>query len=131
MRSVISDEKFGQIVYEESAWTGRKSIYVNGKPLSKIAKNTYFLSDGEMRTNFVVQGNYLKGSKLLIEGRGNSGYPTRQVVRGRPVGVYIRPRARLGQHAFGAICPACSRRRNRRLNQRCVYDFELVYNQAS
>ena len=69
MRSVISDEKFGQIVYEESAWTGRKSIYVNGKPLSKIAKNTYFLSDGEMRTNFVVQGNYLKGSQLLIEGR--------------------------------------------------------------
>ena len=69
MRSVISDEKFGQIVYEESAWTGRKSIYVNGKPLSKITKNTYFLSDGEMKANFVVQGNYLKGSKLLIEGR--------------------------------------------------------------
>ncbi len=69
MKVVIDDEKYGQIVYEESAWTGKKSICVNGVPLKKTAKNTYCLSEGDVCINFVVQGNYVKGSRLVVEGR--------------------------------------------------------------
>lgn len=68
MKVIISDEKYGQIVYEESAWTGKKSISVNGTALQKVSKNVFTYSDQSGQSTFTIQGNYLKGSNLLVDG---------------------------------------------------------------
>ncbi len=65
MRSIIKSEKFGEIVYDENAWTGRKSVTIDGKPLEKVGKNAFTMPDG---TAVTVKGNFLIGSKLLIGG---------------------------------------------------------------
>ena len=63
MRQTITNEVLGEIVYEESSWTGKKSLFVNGKPLDKINKNTFRLETGEYA---VIKGSYLMGAKLTI-----------------------------------------------------------------
>lgn len=65
MQVVINDETYGTIVYNESAWTGRKSFSINGTPLTKTAKNVYSYTDGTEQKSFTLQGNFLRGSKLL------------------------------------------------------------------
>lgn len=69
MKIVINDEKYGQIAYEESAWTGKKSICFNGVQLTKISKKEFALPAENGIVNVSVQGNYIKGAKLLIDGR--------------------------------------------------------------
>lgn len=63
MKQTIINEVLGEIVYEESPWTGKKSLSVNGKPLDKIDKNTFRLDTGEYA---VIKGSYLMGAKLTI-----------------------------------------------------------------
>ncbi len=63
MKSVVQSEKYGEIVYEESFWTGKKNVNINNQPLNKINKTTFQLPDGEQAT---VKGNFLYGSKLFI-----------------------------------------------------------------
>lgn len=43
MKNVVQSEIFGEIVYEESFWTGRKNVSINGKPLTKLSKNQFRL----------------------------------------------------------------------------------------
>ena len=38
MNVTINHAEFGDIVYEESFWTGKKSVSINGAPLEKISK---------------------------------------------------------------------------------------------
>ncbi len=75
MKIVINDEKYGEITYEESFWSGKKSLSVNGTPLAKVAKTQFNYVDGEEKKAFIVQGNYLKGAKLIIDGRTTQLYP--------------------------------------------------------
>ena len=49
------------IVYEESFWTGKKSIKIDGVELEKAGKNK-FLYDGNLYT---LKGNFLSGAKLV------------------------------------------------------------------
>lgn len=46
MKQVVQNEKLGEIVYEESFWTGKKTVSVNGSQLEKISKNTFKTPDG-------------------------------------------------------------------------------------
>lgn len=69
MKSVINDNTYGEIVYEESFWLGRKSITVNGTPLKKLAKNTYSLGDEQPQQLVRVRGGYLMGVKLAFPGK--------------------------------------------------------------
>mgnify|MGYP003319439936 FL=1 len=39
MRVVVNHETYGEIVYEESFWTGKKEISVGGIPLFEVRKN--------------------------------------------------------------------------------------------
>lgn len=63
MRQTITNATLGEIVYEESSWTGKKSLSVNGKPLDKIDKNTFRLETGEYA---VIKGSYLRGATLTV-----------------------------------------------------------------
>ncbi len=38
MKQVVQNEKLGEIVYEESFWTGKKTVSVNGSQLEKFLK---------------------------------------------------------------------------------------------
>lgn len=63
MNKSIQDEKYGEIVYEESFWTGSKQLTVNGKPLQKIDKKTFLMESKEVVT---VKGNSMIGVTLLV-----------------------------------------------------------------
>lgn len=65
MKQVIQHEKLGEIVYQESFWTGKKTITLNGGQLEKVSKNTYKTTDGDSVT---LSGNFFKGATLDIKG---------------------------------------------------------------
>ena len=39
MKKSIIHPSYGEIVYEEGIWSGKKSISINGTPLQKVKKN--------------------------------------------------------------------------------------------
>lgn len=41
MKNIVNHEKFGEIIFIESYWSGRKEIVINGVKLTKIDKQTY------------------------------------------------------------------------------------------
>lgn len=61
MRLVIEHADHGIIEYDESFWTGKKSLYINGAPLQKVSKKVFVTPAGERMT---VEGNYLTGSYI-------------------------------------------------------------------
>ncbi len=60
---VVTNAKYGSIVYEEGFWTGRKKLFCNNQPCEKIAKNTFKI--GENETAWLT-GNFIRGVKLNI-----------------------------------------------------------------
>ncbi|MDE7439714.1 MAG: hypothetical protein K2N23_04325 [Clostridia bacterium] len=64
MKEVIQNEIYGEIVYEESFWTGKKTLTISGVAANKISKKEFRLPDGRTAT---VQGNFLQGACLLVE----------------------------------------------------------------
>ncbi len=68
MRQLIQDPSIGEIVYEESFWTGKKKIYINGKMLEKTGKTSYLLPGEEMKTVY-VNGNIMTGVSVIVDGR--------------------------------------------------------------
>ena len=67
MKNEIISEKYGVITYEESFWSGKKIITINGAALQKMSKNEYILEEEERRILVRVKGNYLSGAKLIID----------------------------------------------------------------
>ena len=65
MNEKIQNEKYGEILYGENFWTGRKSLSVNGVPLNRISKKEFQMPDGGIGT---IKGNFLYGACLLING---------------------------------------------------------------
>lgn len=59
---------YGQIEYEESIWTGKKKITVNGVKLFAIGKNIYKLEHEGETLDVRLTGNFFKGANLVIEG---------------------------------------------------------------
>ena len=41
MRNITKHEVYGEIIYDESFWTGKKEVYINGVKLAKVDKKTY------------------------------------------------------------------------------------------
>ena len=58
MKCVVQHERLGEILYEEGAWSGSRSVSVNGQLLEKLDKNTFKLSDDE---KLAVKGNFFRG----------------------------------------------------------------------
>ena len=65
MKTVIQHETYGEIVYDESAWTGKKSVSIGGAPLDKVSKKEFKMQDG---TDVTVNGGFLQGASLDIKG---------------------------------------------------------------
>ncbi len=69
MKVLLHDEEIGEILYEESIWTGKKTIYINGKPLEKVNKSTFSMMDGEEKKLVSVRGNIYQGISLVVKGK--------------------------------------------------------------
>ena len=68
MKKITENQKFGTIIYDESFWTGKKIISVNGIALSQKDKKTFIYSNGDETKTVGVDGSYLSGVKLSIDG---------------------------------------------------------------
>ena len=64
MKESILHPVYGEIVYTESSWSGKKSLTVNGVNAEKISKREYSF-DGK---RIILKGSNLTGISLLIEG---------------------------------------------------------------
>ena len=65
MKNIIKNEKYGEIIFEENFWTGKKNIVIDGKPLTKVDKTTYKTEDDKTVS---LSGNFLYGCKMTLEG---------------------------------------------------------------
>lgn len=65
MKQTIQHEKYGEILYNENFWTGKKSLSMNGVPLTKISKKEFQTANGVTGT---VTGSFLSGACLSIGG---------------------------------------------------------------
>lgn len=63
MKQAIEHATLGKIEYEESFWTGKKKLYINGTPLQKQSKGVYLAPDGG---SVYLEGNYLTGAFVNI-----------------------------------------------------------------
>lgn len=65
MKVIVTNEKYGEFVYEESVWTGKKELFLNGEKLEKNSKNVFFMSNGDA---VYLKGNSLSGVHITING---------------------------------------------------------------
>ena len=68
MKTQINHATLGTITYEESFWTGKKSLSLNGKPLLKQGKRIFVNTADETSKFYTVSGNFIKGVTLLVDG---------------------------------------------------------------
>ena len=64
MKEIIKDEKYGEIIYNENAWTGKKELSISNKVLEKVDRSTFKMEDGK---EVKLSGNYFSGVKLNID----------------------------------------------------------------
>lgn len=69
MKSIIHDEKYGEIVYSESIWTGSKQLAIDGDQLEKLSKNTFSFNADKKFIPVTLKGNSITGVKMYIDGR--------------------------------------------------------------
>ena len=69
MKAIIKDDVLGEISYNESSLTGKKTVLINGKQLTKVDRTTYSLTTEEGTKNYCIQGNFIMGVKLIADGR--------------------------------------------------------------
>ena len=65
MKQTIQHETYGEILYEESFWLGKKSLSIGGVQLEKISKKDFKLQDGSFAT---INGGFLQGATLTLNG---------------------------------------------------------------
>lgn len=68
MRATMQHENYGTIVYEESFWTGRKSLYLKGVSFQKVEKKRFEGRIGEEIVSAELVGSVMTGVKLTIQG---------------------------------------------------------------
>ena len=68
MKKVIAHPTYGEIVYEENIWSGKKTATVGGAAMRKIGKNTYTFTAGEESVQAVLKGSFMTGACLNIAG---------------------------------------------------------------
>lgn len=71
----------GTILYEESVWTGKRKLFLNGKELTKVNKKTFVYEENGEKKEFIVEGNIFKGVGIF-----SSDLPE-PVIISKPMGV--------------------------------------------
>lgn len=64
MKEFVQHPIYGEIVYNESFWTGKKTLTVNGVLAQPISKKEYMVNGKKA----LLKGNYFTGINLYIEG---------------------------------------------------------------
>ena len=64
MKEIIQHPVYGEIMYNESIWTGKKALTVNGINAQPISKKEYMINEKKA----LLKGSYLTGISLSIEG---------------------------------------------------------------
>ena len=64
MKETIQHPVYGEIIYSESIWTGKKSLKVNGVDAPSVSKKEYTVNG----KSAILKGNFLIGSSLQIDG---------------------------------------------------------------
>lgn len=62
MQERVQHPVYGEVIYNENIWTGKKALIVNGQFVPAVSKKS-FLINGQ---SAVIEGSYLGGAKLLI-----------------------------------------------------------------
>lgn len=68
MKKVIMHPTYGEIIYEEGIWSGKRTFTINGAAMQKISKDTYAFMFGEESVQAVLRGSMLAGASLNIRG---------------------------------------------------------------
>ena len=63
MKNVIQHPVYGEIIYNESIWSGKKILTFNGVNAQQISKKEYIINEKK----FILKGNYLTGVSLDID----------------------------------------------------------------
>lgn len=63
MKVFVRHPVYGEIIYDESFWSGKKTITVNGIAAQSVSKNTYLING----KNATLKGNSYTGISLCIE----------------------------------------------------------------
>ncbi len=63
MKIVINHPTYGEIVYDESFWTGKKTLTVNGATCFAISKKEFMVGDQKV----LLSGNLYLGIRLSID----------------------------------------------------------------
>lgn len=61
-------QRFGEIEYYESAWSGKRSVKVQGQTLTPVKKDTFLLRSSIGELPVVIDGSYMKGVTIEIDG---------------------------------------------------------------
>lgn len=72
MKHIINHSTYGEIVYEESFWTGKKNITINNEKFLKINKKNYSgkLNEEDLEPTIIeLNGTYLMGVTLRIDSK--------------------------------------------------------------
>jgi hypothetical protein len=72
MKFFICNQETGnnKILLEKSAWTGKSSLYINGKAMKKMVRNSFSFYDSEGKEKKVqLKGNEIFGIEMLMDGR--------------------------------------------------------------
>ena len=72
MKATVIDPRYGEIVYDENAWTGKKTLTVNGSVAVAKSKTLFAASlpDGGTCT-IEVKGSYIAGVVLKVDGESH------------------------------------------------------------
>lgn len=66
MKAAIQHDAYGTITYEESFWTGKKTLLLNGTPLTRTDKTHFLYNTNGESVTVEVKGNALTGVCLHI-----------------------------------------------------------------
>ena len=64
MKEVVQHPVYGEIIYNESFWTGKKALTVNGVDAQSVSKKEYIVNEKKA----LLKGNFFTGCSLHIEG---------------------------------------------------------------
>ena len=67
MKASVSHILYGRIEYEESFWTGKRELTVNGQKLLKKKKNVYQLNTENGVLECRIKGSFLTGATLCVD----------------------------------------------------------------
>lgn len=65
MKKVYESPKLGTIAYEESFWTGKKTITVNNEVAVKKDRKTFLIHQNGAEVPLTLKGDYLQGVRLV------------------------------------------------------------------